>query len=227
FHIRANFWIVFSVPQLNGEVGAGLLTAGSNNGLTGEIPSPSLFDGRVFTPLSIEVESNGETAGSGLDYITRYPSPSDSAPPEDPAERLARIRSVCDEKKRVLKLVTEDISNLQSYIEIYEKQTSQRFPCFSLYLNEHVGRISEDRDEKLGGEIKAAESELNRLRKECPKIVPPAVPPMRPLNNGWKCSQCTTYNDVADYRCRACLLPSIRFDPSEAADCRCEHCRAN
>ena len=34
--------------------------------------------------------------------------------------------------------------------------------------------VFKDRDEKLEGEIKAAESELNRLRKECPKIVPPA-----------------------------------------------------
>uniref|UniRef100_A0A0N5AHV2 RanBP2-type domain-containing protein n=1 Tax=Syphacia muris TaxID=451379 RepID=A0A0N5AHV2_9BILA len=182
-----------SEPQL--DVTYNSLMAGPSNQRSSSSPK---FLSNVFEPLVINT-GNGETAGLGLDYVTSFSPQSYN---ESPVERLARIRSVFDEKTRILNVVKDDIANLKKFIVRYGDEKSAKFSNFYEYL-------TEDGRRRLDAEICCLEEELDRLRKECPKVVPPKVPPMK--NNKWTCLQCTSCNPMSEYRCRSCGLPSTEL----------------
>ena len=55
---------------------------------------------------------------------------------EDPAVRLAKIRSVHDQKSRLVEVINSDIMKLQDFIQQYESEKMSRFPEFLYYLEE-------------------------------------------------------------------------------------------
>uniref|UniRef100_A0A915AHZ5 RanBP2-type domain-containing protein n=1 Tax=Parascaris univalens TaxID=6257 RepID=A0A915AHZ5_PARUN len=176
--------------------------------------------------LHIDTEGHGETAGSGFDYITRLHSPTTFQAPtcdeqlvqEKAFERLAAIRSVIDEKNRILGVVNEDIEKLQLFVTHRLSESMDAIAC----SNENFEReIRELRDE-----VADVEANLEKLRRDSPEIVPPPVPTraaaMQPTR--WSCLQCTFRNKPSVFRCEKCSIPSLRIDPWEMQMCGCSVC---
>lgn len=195
-----------SAPELHGAGGEVNMTCGT-----------PMMNGQPFSALQIDTTGHGETAGSGLDYVPQIPSPNRGYTAhhvsfqELSEERLAKIRSMIDEKKRVLGVVREDIQRLELSI----RRSNSPSPSREDHTQSEVNVIHE--------EIDYLKAQLEKIRNIAPDIVPPPVPP-HPHFAKWICLECTSTNESSVYRCENCMVPSIRIDPQEAAVCRCELC---
>ncbi|VDM47499.1 unnamed protein product [Toxocara canis] len=188
---------------------------------------PSLSTASGMEMLHVNTDGHGETAGSGMDYVSQLPSSvtfnssvvGEQLIKEKAFERLVEIRSVIDEKNRILGIINGDIEKLQLFMTQRLSETGDAADCKGEQLKRKLSELHD--------EVTEIEAELAKLRHDSPKFVPPPVP-TRPMNvrlaTKWNCLRCTFCNKAYTFRCENCMLPSLRIDPRESEMCQCSVC---
>ncbi|CAJ0954798.1 unnamed protein product, partial [Mesorhabditis belari] len=159
----------------------------------------------------------GETAGSGLEYITTM---------------LADEDETCNRSIRLAQQLA--LSEMRQDLERQRKEISQMEAdqvMLEVMLRDDLADLGQVDETKLDQEIAKLEEEIDEIRRTHPHCVPPPVPlrPRRstPDDEAWRCmnATCGAANHVELYKCIKCGLPRLIISDEERKRCSCQRCR--